>query len=224
VSGILFGLDMFSMEKALALITVSEGIILTGIRRRKVQKQGFDVREYFFPVILVICMLPFVWNKFGFYGMGQDEGVYQTQAIAFMNGNYGNQKELSEYETLDEAGREDYRQFVDSKLVGFYVYDASLPSLPEEERLSGVSGFYHGIPTFSAVLEWERCRNRIRLSDDSYFFFLPFDDIYGDSGFPFGFLGNVFTYGKKRIYPCGNCEPCYFRYIHDWHCKNSGNV
>ena len=173
VSGILFGLDMFSMEKALALITVSEGIILTGIRRRKVQKQGFDVREYFFPVILVICMLPFVWNKFGFYGMGQDEGVYQTQAIAFMNGNYGNQKELSEYETLDEAGREDYRQFVDSKLVGFYVYDASLPSLPEEERLSGVSGFYHGIPTFSAVLAlWGKIFGMKHMADIQTVFFV----------------------------------------------------
>lgn len=153
VGGILFGLDVFSIKRALILIALAEAaFLLPGWKKKRGLKLEWPVRRYLFPIVLTLFMLPVVWNKFGFYGMGQDEGVYQTQAVAFMNRHYENQKDFQEYELLDEEGKKEFCQFVDSQLVGYYIYDETLPSLPEEGKRSDVSGFYHGIPVFSAML------------------------------------------------------------------------
>ncbi len=153
IGGILFGLEAFGIKRTLLLIVLAEMAALLPLWKRKRRfQQEWPVRRYIFPIALTLCTLPFVWNKFGFYGMGQDEGVYQTQAIAFMNRHYENQKDFQEYELLDEEGKKGFRQFVDSQLVGYYIYDETLPSLSAEGKASDVSGFYHGIPTFSAML------------------------------------------------------------------------
>lgn len=152
IGGVLFSIDMFSVEKTVVLIVILEGILLLKVSWKKKPDLEWLIRPYIFPIILAFCAVPFVGHKFGFYGMGQDEGVYQTQAIAFMNHHYENQKDFLEYESLEEEEKEYFRQFVDSKLVGYYVYDESLPSLSPDNKKSDVSGFYHGLPVFSAML------------------------------------------------------------------------
>lgn len=175
ISGILFGLDIFSIEKAVAIIVIVEGLFVFIMRKRKRIEFKWEVKKYIFPIILTVCVLPFIWNKFGFHGMGQDEGVYQTQAIAFMNHHYENQKDFVEYEIVDEKGKENFEQFVDSQLIGFYRYnyDETLQYLVEEKRLSDVSGFYHGISTFPALLAlWGKIFGMSHMADIQTIFYL----------------------------------------------------
>lgn len=151
-SGILFTFDLFSLKRSTAIVAGAELLVIL-LRRKNLDFHFCSVpRQYIIPILILLLTLPFIWSKFGFFGMGQDQGVYQTQAIAFLNGNFKNQKDFKEYYDLPEEDQDDFEQFVKSYLVGYYLYDEELPTLALENKISSVSGFYHGIPTFSAIL------------------------------------------------------------------------
>lgn len=153
-SGLLFWIDKFSIIKTLITVIVVGGVfdIFKYVRHRDIQIE-WNVRGYIIPVIIIACAMPFVLQKYEFFGMGQDEGVYQTQGIQFMYDYNDIQRDFEEYDLLDsEEAKEDFRLSLQEDLIGLYNYDTSLPFASEEKELSDVSAVFHGIPTFPALL------------------------------------------------------------------------
>jgi len=158
MSVVLFWLDCFSIRAAqvLCLILSGSGAGFFLIRRRfPLSAIRFPVRRYWVPLLIVCLALPLVAVKFGFFGMGQDEGVYQTQAINLMYGVTENQQDILEYNNIpSKEGQEDFLRRVHGRLLGFYTGTefGEFPTYTEEDWLSPVSGIFHGIPSFPAVL------------------------------------------------------------------------
>ena len=153
VSGLLFWCDGFQIVTAVA-ITLGIELLVICVKWKEIAYKSWycDIKGNLFPLLICVVMLPFIWDKFEIYGMGQDEGVYQTQAIAFLSGDTQNQQEITTYHQVSEEGKAVYQDVMKRKLMGFYLYDDTLLTLESEEKISEASGFYHGVPTFSAIL------------------------------------------------------------------------
>lgn len=153
ISGLLFWGDIFEIIRAEGIVLGIELIALLLVQKYiSFKDMQWDINRNILPFAICIFMLPFVWGKFEVYGMGQDEGIYQIQAIAFMKGDTELQHEIESYHKVPEEKREEYLGIIQRKLVGFYLYDESLPMMDEGNKIGDASGFYHGIPTFSAIL------------------------------------------------------------------------
>ena len=157
ISGIFFWIDKFSLFYALLLSFFIELIIflyLTFIKNIKFKsiEIHFELKSVIIPVIIAIAIIPFTINKFGFFGMGQDQGVYQTEAINIINGISDIQYDFKEFHSIsDEGDRETYLKTT-LGLLGFDNYDYEFPNTSEQQELSDVSGIIHGVPTYSAIL------------------------------------------------------------------------
>lgn len=153
VSGLLFWMDIFQICLAEGITLGIEMLLLLLVRKHiNCRSLQLEIKNNSIPIIICILMLPVIWNKFELYGMGQDEGVYQTQAISLLSGDTKLQYEIGSYNNIPEDKREEYLEAIQKKLVGFYLYDDSLPTLNSENKIGDSAGFYHGIPTFPAVL------------------------------------------------------------------------
>ncbi len=154
ISGLLFWADRFSLEAGLGLTLLIYAVLcLCLLRRRRDIAVDFNIRPYIFLLLILLISIPFIGKKYEFYGTGQDEGVYQTQAINLVYGKTKLQQDFEEYADLpSDDWRDTYREKMENELVGFYNYDPELPFASEEAELSDVSGIFHGIPTFAALL------------------------------------------------------------------------
>lgn len=156
VAGFLWWIDYFSVLKALigtGLIAII--CIVYEIRRFKAKtiQIQWNIKEYMIPIVILLCVLPFTMQKFEYFGMGQDEGVYQTQAIQFMYGHTNRQQDIEEYTKLEtSAAKQAFKLAVEENLTGFYNYDCQLPFASEQNEISEVSGVFHGVATFPAIL------------------------------------------------------------------------
>jgi hypothetical protein len=154
VSTVLFLMEQYGVWRTAILSTGIELVclIILTLKNKKITFQ-FKFKEYLIPIILSLIMLPFISDSFGFFGMGQDQGVYQTKAIDLLHGTTELQKDFEEYTSLESVElKEVYSAEIKSKLAGFDKYDSRKPTLSEENQLSDVSGIFHGIPTFPAFL------------------------------------------------------------------------
>ena len=108
------------------------------------------------PILLALLIaLPLTAAKYGYYGMGQDEGVYETAAIAMICGDNALQKDFEEYQLLEtEEDREAFLETISANtaILGAYNYDPECFLYSEDEELSDVSYVYHGIATYPAML------------------------------------------------------------------------
>lgn len=112
----------------------------------------FDGRQCVIPLVIALLALPFTWNKFELYSMGQDQGTYQVKALALMNGethNYMEMKEFTRLETPEE--RQKYLDFI------YGQNNLYLPRVIEETETDAAAfekivGTIHGLPTYSALL------------------------------------------------------------------------
>ncbi len=154
IGGILFLADIFCIAVALAAMSAANAAGLC-VLRLKQGKPFKDVKHDMTTIKLGFIMAAFLisFTKFGYFGMGQDQGVYQIRAMDMMYGSAQRIKSFSEYDSLSEPQKSDYREFIGSFVTfGFDEYDSSLPALTEEGKPNDVSGVYHGIPTYPAVL------------------------------------------------------------------------
>ncbi|MCR5600487.1 MAG: hypothetical protein K6G33_07095 [Ruminococcus sp.] len=116
-------------------------------------KDKYSIRNMLIPILISLIAVPFVSAKNEFFGMGQDQGVYQTQAILFMNGDTKRQKDLSEYSDLEtDHEREMFRHDVEEELRGYDIPNEDYSDTVYDRSVSDVSGIIHGIPTYSALL------------------------------------------------------------------------
>lgn len=152
----LFIIDKFRVDRVQVAMLLINLVLLGYLYYLNKIKDNYDLellkpKQPIFVLILVAATI-FSFNKFEFFGMGQDEGVYQTKAIQLAYGDVDRQFDFDEYGLLDsESLQAQYWDFTD-KLGGLNNYNSENPLLNQEEELSDVSGIFHGIPTFPAIL------------------------------------------------------------------------
>lgn len=144
-AAILFYIDQFSVNRTCTMIVVETVIIcLILFLCGKRPAIHYSIIDAAIPGIIFLVMLPVVFGKFGFYGMGQDQGVYQTKAIALIEGYNQNVYELSETREMNEVQKNEYVYGI-SEQYGFYTN-------PYNDEV--ITGVFHGINTYPAVLAW----------------------------------------------------------------------
>lgn len=158
----LFIIDYYSLFRAsFGGMIIDIIILIMAILKRK--KKGIRLKELFqcdlslknmlIPVIICLIAFPFVSVKNEIFGMGQDEGVYQIQAINFMYNNNSRQKDFEEYHLLEtEEERNHFNDSIRKQLGGYDIPSADYPKTVYDRNISQVSGFIHGIPSYSSML------------------------------------------------------------------------
>ncbi len=159
VSAILITAGFFSVEKtvliSLAVSLLSVVFSVVKFRLSTFKKIKFDKKELLFFLAIILVSLILSKDKFGFYGMGQDQGVYQTKAAEFVYDNNSNVYNFDyAFETFDD--REDYTNFRNQikKLQGYYLLGQNTPTYaePEDGGMTGLEGVYHGLPTWASIM------------------------------------------------------------------------
>ena len=155
LAGIYFMFDAFGFATVLVteLAIVSIVLIsLIGLKGWKAIKVSFE-KERDLVILLLLCVA-FVMtvNKFELYDTGQDQGLYQIEALELYMGNYEVQHDFEEYHILEDAAdKEAYYRMLDEVWVGYYPLSAGEYTDPDA-AISEVSGMYHGVQTFPAML------------------------------------------------------------------------
>ncbi|MCC8136464.1 MAG: hypothetical protein LIO76_00070 [Clostridiales bacterium] len=157
VSGLLFWAEAYSVNRCALCCMLLWGLAaLICIIRRKKASVSFHLKKEIPVFIVVLCAIPLVMSKNEYFGMGQDEGVYQTQALLFMNGyNDVNLDMSSWYATEDEDEIARLEEATSSSnLIGYYRLASrwNLPGIKAKHVTDENEGVLHGIPTFPALL------------------------------------------------------------------------
>lgn len=153
VSGFYFWADSFSILKSLITMLIINAIIffVLFLKHKKIATD-YESVKFDLPLITILLLcIPLSAFKFGYFGMGQDEGVYQVKAIDLMYTDTMRQKSFFEYDDLADEEKEQYFAAV-KKLAGYDIYDIQKPTCTEDELNNPADGIYHGIPTFAAIL------------------------------------------------------------------------
>lgn len=168
VSGVLFCFDKYTvLGNAVIVFSIALLCFLEAIRRERVsftfhinslERKNFkfslwDVVMLFFVLLLIfLCR-----NQNEFYGMSQDEGVYQTQAISFIKGETANIRDFRECKELPEelVGKhlENIFWAKERGMHGFYpLSEEVFPRTVQTREESQVWFTIHGVPTYTALL------------------------------------------------------------------------
>ena len=172
---LLFVLDVYTLSRGLAvnaginamLFTI---VLLSGRPYSRQKSEWFpepDLHIFLLPLIISLIGMPFVSQKNQLFGMGQDEGVYQIQAINFIYGHDDRQQDFEEYWYLDsDEARENFQTAVHNKLVGYDIPDEDYPETVYDRGISPVSGIYHGMGKAVRSGTHERYPDSFLYSDD----------------------------------------------------------
>ena len=164
----LFVLDWFSVRKTLLLLFLVSAFWL-GIRfllsRKRKEKLfaelDWNVKPYLIPLALVLLALVLSWGNNGYFGMGQDQGVYQVKAIDLIYGKTDRIYYLDEYNLLES---DEERSFYYSKAsnafagLNFGLTQDERSALPAfinpdlNAEYTGMYAQYHGLSTYPALL------------------------------------------------------------------------
>ena len=159
ISAFFFVFDYFSVFKCTlaTLAAVLIALVAVGIKTKfkSFKKIKFDKKEFIFFALVILVVLLLSGKKFGYYGMGQDQGVYQTKAIELIYGNNSNVYNF-DYALKALSDPDDYNYFRDKvkELQGYYLVGQTDPFYADETMggESGLEGVYHGLPTWPAIL------------------------------------------------------------------------
>lgn len=165
VGGLFFWADCFAFEAALAACLAVEGLAAAFLIRHSpgtlseklAWRVTFDWRCSIIPVVIALAALPFVWQKFDLYSMGQDQGTYQVKALYLMEYDTHNYMELEEFQKLDTPEeRQKYLDFVYGQ-NNFYLPRVEWETETDASHFETIRGTIHGLPTYSALLAlWGR--------------------------------------------------------------------
>ncbi|MBR1528826.1 MAG: hypothetical protein IJ642_05950 [Oscillospiraceae bacterium] len=181
---ILFLLNVYTLERGIKITCLTDAIFfLTSVLTcEKVPlekiKAGFspekELRVFVVPLLIALIGMPFVSQKNELFGMGQDEGVYQCEAINFIYGHDSRQQNFEEYQLLtSDESRENFQIAVHNKLVGYDIPSEDYPDTVYDREVSPVSGIYHGIPTYPAILAlWGKIAGIEHMADIQTIFYI----------------------------------------------------
>lgn len=158
----LFVINRYTILRAGFLTMLADAVLLAIVilvRKEKpfsvksLFKCDLSIKDMLIPILVCVAALPFTAKNNELFGMGQDEGVYQTQAISFISGNTKRQKDFAEYYVLEEQSDKDvFEENVKNHLRGWDIGKDDYPDTVYERNVSSVSGIYHGIPAYTALL------------------------------------------------------------------------
>ena len=157
ISGFFFWLDAFSFVGVLVtmlVILVPLACCTLRIDRTGI-KQLCRSRELQLVEVAIIAVTILLSGKnFELYESGQDQGLYQAEAIELYTGSFEVEHDFEEYHILEsEQSKAAYYKMVTEDIGGYYALsDCHYVEFDETERLSDVSGMYHGVQTFPAIL------------------------------------------------------------------------
>jgi len=158
ISGLLFTIDKFSFNNVLLLIlalTVFLNIVL--IKKNVICIRKIHSCKSFSSIEVVLIGIAFLlsFQNFELYANGQDQGLYQAEAIELYMGNYEVEHDYEEFQLLEsEEDKEVYLEMLRSGIVGYYPLSDYYERIgfKMSEPISAVSGMYHGVQTFPAIL------------------------------------------------------------------------
>ena len=101
-----------------------------------------------------MAMLPFVIYKNGYLGVAQDAGVYQTRAIAMINGDFDNYFTFDEYDTISESEKAEYVTDIDVTLTGYYRTQTD-GTFKTDKAVNDTTGILHGMHIVQFLHWWE---------------------------------------------------------------------
>jgi len=155
VSAALLVFECFTVKKTVGIIFLISLVffLILLIRSRRIPKFVVSLKEVVICLIVLLCVLPVTIQKYDFYGMGQDQGVYQTKAIELM---YENSQRIFNFEEYDKLENEDdkviYYDMI-RKSAGYdLISNCGIESINTKTEKSPLAGIYHGIPTFPSLL------------------------------------------------------------------------
>lgn len=157
----LFVIDRFSLFRA-AAAALGLDILAFGaavffrrskpFRLKKLIDLDLSVKDMLIPIAVCIAAVPFVSVKNEIFGMGQDQGVYQIQALNFMYDDNARQKDMEEYHLLEDPEDRSHFEYEVRSLGGYDIQSRNYPETVYDYDVSPVSGIFHGIPTYTAML------------------------------------------------------------------------
>ncbi|MFI3238432.1 MAG: hypothetical protein R3Y47_10475 [Lachnospiraceae bacterium] len=156
VSGLSFLVDSFQFISVMSTCTAITLVYLIFhtflLWKKHIQIKG-NLRCEFLLLIILIVSLPFIYGQSELYHLAQDQGVYQATAITMINGDTSVQYDFSEYNLIEsDEDKATYREMAQITLLGYYPMNTAYPTVEDEDVLSDVSGIFHGIQTFPAIL------------------------------------------------------------------------
>lgn len=159
VSGLLFWIGFYSILKAVFLTFFSSLIVAFFVfikKKNEIIKKSIrlETQVSCLSFFVISFLLLFQCGNFEFFGMGQDQGVYQTEAINLYYDIPMKEIIVDEYDELwDQKYKNYYENFV-HKMGGYDLlsYSIDLPGIDEKNIRSDVEGHWHGIPTYASIL------------------------------------------------------------------------
>lgn len=157
-SGLLFLCGQFSIKRVVFLLLVLWGILFTFIAFKNRKEDPLTLlpleKQSWLSYLIIAILLIVFSGSFGYFGMGQDQGVYQVEAINIANGKNEWLTTFPEYDQItDEEYKDFYRESVDA-IPGVELVDVEygFRDTFQIPRLGGLDVIYHGIPTYPAIL------------------------------------------------------------------------
>ena len=102
----------------------------------------------YLPLAIILAVSAFlVHEKAGFYGTGQDQGLYQIRAMMYMGGYNDNIIDFPEYYYVENNWEKNEYLRILEDMDGYYLLKKD-----GLENANDVNGILHGISTFPALL------------------------------------------------------------------------
>lgn len=160
VSAVLFVFDIFMIKYAVlgtsticAILFIVKSNLLFG-GKCNTNIEWVSERSSYVSFVLISFLVVLTWGHFGFFGMEQDQGVYQTQAIYFYYNKTEIYQDIEEYNALEDT---EYKEFYHEQIGALAGYDLTIkvkdiPTMYVPSEAGDAEGCWHGIPTHSAIL------------------------------------------------------------------------
>lgn len=159
MSGLLFWIGFYTIFKAVVLnffmILILIGCVLIKNKSKILTKSiQLETHVSVLSCFAISFLILFQWGNFEFFGMGQDQGVYQTEAINLYYDVPMKDIIVDEYDELWDQEYKNYFEGFIHKMGGYDLlsYSVDLPGINEENIQSDVEGHWHGIPTYASIL------------------------------------------------------------------------
>ncbi len=165
-TAVLYAFGLYSLKRCEILSVIVSAlicIVTVLVKRRKPVIDKIHITKYsvITLIIIIICMALSLGN-YDAYGMGQDEGVYQTEAINILEGKPEWNQSIDEWKLMDDEDRDTFIDYSTWFLAGFDSYYSLKDYFDEikDIKLLGIkepsenefSGYFHGIPTYPSFL------------------------------------------------------------------------
>ena len=146
-SAIFVAMDKFTINNA-CMLAMSISVCMFGLGLvfkcyPKVDISLKSIADWLIPIAIFAAFAILFGERFGYFGMGQDEGVYQVKALAYLNGHFENVYTYPGVEHLSGNVFTDAVGTLDKNVLGYY-------------RLSddSTNAVIHGVNTYPALLAW----------------------------------------------------------------------